>query len=446
MRHSSLNLTPPFILSLALMSLALMFGGGQGTLGDSLTQITAVVLLVMLYRANPDFKTWPKASAWAILPLIPILVFLLPLPDALTELGVARVRISQMLAPVIGDAGVQASLSPVAAERSLLWLLPAVALYLSALQFNRRQKRIAVLVLLLWIFTGAILGLAQKAGSHDSVLYFYSNTNRGSAVGFFANSNHYAISLAASLPLVWAGLTLLFNQRSKQAVNPLLFVLFSGVAVFFILGFMLSGSRAGLALGMFGCLLMLPSVILADEHKGAKHMLFGVMAVGLFFTVQAGLYIISLQFETTPLEDLRLQFFPITVQAASQFAPWGSGPGSFWFVFPQFDGFLTGNVIVNHAHNDYLELWLEMRWFFLVAALIAIAAFLWQGVQVWFRAEGFRSESTLLAQSAWIGLLLLLLHSGVDYPLRTTALSLMAGLLAAFLVREKSKSTPAAQE
>jgi hypothetical protein len=340
----------------------------------------------------------------------------------------------------------QASLSPTATERSLLWLLPALALYLSALQFSRKQKRVAVLVLLLWIFIGAVIGLAQKAGDHQSALYFYSNTNRGSAVGFFANSNHYAISLAASLPLVWAGLTLLFNRRSKVAVNPLLFVLFSGVAVFFILGFMLSGSRAGLALGMFGCLLMLPSVILADEHKGAKHMLFGVMAVGLFCTVQAGLYIISLQFESTPLEDLRLQFFPITVQAASEFAPWGSGPGSFWFVFPQFDGFLTGNVIVNHAHNDYLESWLEMRWFFAIAALAALAAFLWQGVRIWFRSEGFRPESTLLAQSAWIGLLLLLLHSTVDYPLRTTALSTMAGLLAAFLVRENTKQLPVVQE
>jgi hypothetical protein len=292
---------------------------------------------------------------------------------------------------------------------------------------------------LFWIFTGAVLGLAQKAGGLDSVLYFYSNTNRGSSVGFFANSNHYAIALAASLPLVWAGLTWLFNQRGTRPVNPLLFVLFSGVAVFFILGFMLSGSRAGLALGMFGCLLMLPSVIMADQHQGAKRWLFGTLAIGLFFTVQAGLYFISLQFETSALEDLRLQFLPITLQAANQFAPLGSGPGSFWFVFPQYDSFLTGNVIVNHAHNDFLELWLEMRWFFAIAALIALVAFLWQGVQIWFRSEGFKPESTLLAQSAWIGLLLLSLHSIVDYPLRTTALSMLAGLFTAFLIREQSK-------
>jgi O-antigen ligase len=193
---------------------------------------------------------------------------------------------------------------------------------------------------------------------------------------------------------------------------------------------------------MFGCLLMLPSIILADEHKGAKHVLFGTLVVGLFFTVQAGLYVISLKLDRNALEDLRWQFFPIAMQAANEFAPWGSSPGSFWFVFPQYDGFLTGHVIVNHAHNDYLELWLEMRWLFALAAFAGLVAFFWHGVRIWFRSEGFRSESSLLAQSAWIGLLLLLLHSGVDYPLRTNALLAVAGLLAAFLYREQKAIKP----
>jgi hypothetical protein len=439
MRPARLQFTPVFVLTLLLISVAMVFGGGQGALGDTLAQLLALAVMALLYKAEPDFKQWPKASLWVLLPVLPVLVFLLPLPDALTQAGPARTGISAMLTPVVGDTGWQASLSPVIAERSLLWLLPALALYLSALKFTAVEKRLAVLTVLFWIFTGAVLGLAQKAGGLDSALYFYSNTNRGSSVGFFANANHYAIALAAGLPLVWAGLTWLFNLRGTRPVNPLLFVLFSGIAVFFILGFMLSGSRAGLALGMFGCLLMLPSVIMADQHQGAKRWLFGTLAIGLFFTVQAGLYLISLQFETSALEDLRLQFLPITLQAANQFAPLGSGPGSFWYVFPQYDGFLTGNVIVNHAHNDFLELWLEMRWFFAIAALIALVAFLWQGVRIWFRSAGFVPESTLLAQSAWIGLLLLSLHSLVDYPLRTTALSMLAGLFAALLIREQTR-------
>ncbi len=439
MRSTRHYRTPQFMLSICLLSLAMVFGGGQGTLGDTLTQLTAVALLVLLYRQNPNLRTWPKSCVYVVVPVVSVLLFMLPLPTFLTNLGIVRNDLSQSLRPVIGDLSSQLSFSFVAAERALFWMLPGIAMYLSALQFTKQQKKLAIAALLTWIFVGAILGLAQKAGGLDSALYFYANTNYGSAVGFFANSNHYAISMAASLPLIWAGLTVLFNQRSKKPVNPLWFVVCSAMAVLFILGFMLSGSRAGLVLGIFGCLLMLPAVILADEHKGAKHWLFAGMAIGLFFTVQIALYFISLKFEANPLDDLRWQLFPITAQAASQFAPWGSGPGSFWFVFPQYDNFLTGDVIANHAHNDYIELWLEMRWLFVLPALFALAAFLWQGIHVWFRASEYQEESTLLARSAWIGILLLLLHSAVDYPLRTTALSTMLALLAAFLVAVESK-------
>ena len=177
----------------------------------------------------------------------------------------------------------QASLSPTATERSLLWLLPALALYLSALQFSRKQKRVAVLVLLLWIFIGALFGLAQKAAGLDSMLYFFSNTNRGSAVGLFANNNHYAIAMAASLPLVWAGLVWLFNRRAEKYVHPLWFPAVFRRRGVFILGFMLSGSRAGLALGMFGCLSDAAGGDSGRSPQRRQHWLFATMAVGLFF-------------------------------------------------------------------------------------------------------------------------------------------------------------------
>ena len=439
MRTSRHYRSPQFMLSMLLLSLAMIFGGGQGTLGDTLTQLTAVILLALLYRNNPTLNTWPKASLLVLIVMVPLILFILPLPNFLTDLGIVRTNLSQSLGPVIGDVGSQLSLSSIASERAFFWITPAIALYLSALSFNKQQKRMAITVLLAWTLTGAVLGLAQKAGGLDSVLYFYTNTNYGSAVGFFANSNHYAISMAVSLPLVLAGLTMLFNQRNKQSVNPLWFVACSAMAIIFVLGFMLSGSRAGLVLGIFGCLLMLPAIILADEHKGAKHWLFGLLAVGLFFSLLIGLYFVNLKFEADPLDDLRWQLFPITAQAANQFAPWGSGPGSFWFVFPQYDNFLTGNVIANHAHNDYIELWLEMRWFFFVATLCAFTAFLWQGVKIWFRAADYKEDSVLLARAAWIGILLLLLHSAVDYPLRTTALTVTLALLAAFLASVKTK-------
>lgn len=439
--------SPAFVLALALFTMAWVFGGGQGTLGDSLTQLMALLLMVLLYRQYPERKHWPKSALLAGIPLLMVLLYLLPAPDALTQSGLARQRLAIMLEPLIGDLGSQLSLSPIASERSLLWLLPATAMYLAALHFDKDQKRLAGLVVILLVSIGAVLGLGQKAGGLDSALYFYSNTNRGSAVGFFANINHNAIAMAATLPLVLASLTIVANLRSKARVSPLVYLLLSGIAVLFILGFMLSGSRAGLALGMLGCVLMLPALILGDHNKGARHWLFATLAVGLFFSLQIGIYFISQRFNVEALADVRLQIFPIAGQAASQFAPLGSGPGSFWFVFPQYDSnFLTGNVIVNHVHNDFLELWLEAGWLFIAAAAILIPAFLWQSAKVWFFSGEMKSESVLLARAASIGLLVLLLHSSFDYPLRTTALLALAGLLAALLASVETEAALVADE
>ena len=422
---------PQTLLCATVLGLALLLGGGQGGLGDTLTQLAALALIAVLLWRQPDLRRWPMASWLALPPVLILALFLLPWPEALGQAGSQRGQLAQALEPVIGGGVQSGALLPHAAERALFWLLPAVALYWAVLQGSARLKRTMALWVLVWVFAGALLGLAQKAGGSDSLLYFYSNTNRGSAVGLFANNNHYALAMAVSLPLVWAGLLWLFNRRQARRVNPLWYPALSGIAIVFILGFMLSGSRAGLLLGMLGCLLMLPAVIAADRQEGAKHWLFATMAIGLFLTVQFGLFFLVRQFGSDVMDDIRFPIAQITREAADAFAPAGTGPGGFWYAFPQFDAFLTGNVIVNHAHNDYLELWLEWRWLAVLAGLPLLLAFLWQGARIWLRAAAWQPDAILLARAAWIGLLLMALHSFVDYPLRTTALLTLAGLLAA---------------
>lgn len=422
-----------FRLALLTLSLAMLFGGGQGHLGDTLTQLAALALLAGLLWRQPKISLWPKASVWALLPFVPLLVFLLPWPEALREAGAARQQLLHGLQPILGGLPIAGSLSPSATERAALWLLPALALYLTVLQMTQKQRRHLVAALVVWVFIGAVLGLMQKFNGADSLLYFYSNTNKGLAVGLFANNNHYAIAMAAALPLIWADLVWRFSRRGSYHGHPLWLALVIGMALVFIIGFMLSGSRAGLVLGIFGCLLMLPAVIAADQHQGAKHWLFAAMAVGVVLSIQLGLYFIMLQFAPDPLLDARWQIGVVSREAAAAFAPVGSGPGTFVNAFQSVDGLLFGPLIVNHAHNDYLELWLESRWLAAIPAAVLVLAFFVQGVRLWFRSGSCEVHTVLLARAAWVGLLLLLLHSLVDYPLRTTALSVMAGLLAALL-------------
>jgi hypothetical protein len=433
-RHSASDSQPILIGLLMLCGTAFIFGGGQGTLGDSFVQVLALLVLLLLCWRQPVLQHWPKPSMLVLLIVLPVLLFLCPWPEFLIQRSAARVAIN---APILDDLAAQArrgSAYLLGTERAFLWLLPAVALFLAGLQMPMRHKKMLILVVIGGMFLNAIIGLAQNAQGPDSALYFYSNTNRGVAVGFFANNNHYAIALAACLPMVLACLAWLFWRRTWTSVHPLWFVLFSGVAILFMLGFMLSGSRAGLLLGMLGCALIVPAVIASDEHKGAKHGLFAVLVVGLFIAIQIGLYFISLQFAADPLADGRWKFIPVIQKAIADFAPLGSGPGSFWFVYPHYEGLQADSFIVNHAHNDYLELWLELRWLFLLPALVLLGLFFWQGFRLYFWAKEYDKEALLIARAAWIGLLLLLLHSTLDYPMRTTALSALCGLLAALIV------------
>ena len=79
-----------------------------------------------------------------------------------------------------------------------------------------------------------------------------------------------------------------------------------------------------------------------------------------------------------------------------------------------------------------------------MAGLPLLAAFVWQGGRLWLRAADWHPDVVLLARAAWIGLLLLLLHSFVDYPLRTGALLTLAGLLAAMMhLPESAREQPA---
>jgi O-antigen ligase len=87
------------------------------------------------------------------------------------------------------------------------------------------------------------------------------------------------------------------------------------------------------------------------------------------------------------------------------------------------------NVVeINHAHNDYAELILELG----VAGIILIFAFLaWWVVSVW-RVWSF-GDFGPFAQAASIASGAVLVHSIVDFPLRTAAISAVFAMCLALL-------------
>ncbi|MCX7034407.1 MAG: O-antigen ligase family protein [Arenimonas sp.] len=427
-----------FALATLVLCAAVALGGGQGTLGDSLVQLLSLGLLALaLWRHATDPLARLPAWAWlAALPLLLPLAQMLPVPDALWGLPAARDAIAAEAATAGVPTSPRLGLVALGAERTLAWMLPALALFLAGLQQTAPQRARLVAVFVALACVGAVLGLAQLAGGNDSPLRFYTITNTGSAVGFFANRNHHASFMAMALPFVLVGTAWWMNQRREADAGQALWLVAGiGLAALLIAGIAIASSRAGLVLGMLAIALAVPAVLQVRRRAGTRRVLAIALAVGLTLGVQFGLLGVLQHFQRDPLQDNRFHTTPIVLEAARAHAPLGAGLGSFRQVFETFEGPVNDSEYVNHAHNDAAELWLEGGWLAVLLAVPLLGAFAVAGWRAWQNAPSPSPAVRILRQAAWIALLLVLLHSLVDYPLRTTSHLALFGLLAAFASR-----------
>jgi O-antigen ligase len=125
-----------------------------------------------------------------------------------------------------------------------------------------------------------------------------------------------------------------------------------------------------------------------------------------------------------------------TSQAISESFPVGTGLGTFEPVYRQYEdpGAVTSEYI-NHAHNDYLELALELGAAGLVLMVLFIGWWAVAATRIWTS-----TLSTPFGRAATIASAAILAHSIVDYPLRTGAVMAIFGAAIA-LMAQRSQST-----
>jgi O-antigen ligase len=439
----------------------LVLGGGtrEGFLADVALQVCAVPLLLWSIWRLLDVppEEGGKRGRVAILACVLIVAFplvqLMPLPPSIWISLPGRGDFeSNLVAAGLEVGWLPLSLSPRATWLSALALLPPIAVFLGTLLLGYADRRRLSLVLLLIGLLSACLGLLQVAQGSASPLRFYAFTNTSDSVGFFANRNHYSALLYCLIlfAAAWAvsvmatvardGLTLRLLRRTPDLIA----VLASFTILVVLIGAQaMARSRAGLGLtivAMLGALAMAYLTPIGeaerDHHKHrsaaarrSRQLLIGAIAVAALIVVQFALYRIQSRFELDALSDARLPFARNTIEAAIAYMPFGSGMGTFVSIYPAFEKATDNvvNVYANRAHNDYLEFWLEGG----VVALVAMFLFLVWIIGVFLRLwryglPGARHRDNLLACAAVLSLILLLAHSTVDYPLRTTALLAIA--------------------
>jgi len=418
------------------LALCIVIGGSSQTiLPSAILQVAAIAMLVWAIAARASEQaTAPSRRLLLLLGLFALLAIiqLLPLPPGLWSALPGRAIIAQGFA-ALGYAlpWQPLSMTPYATVASALALLPPVAVLLMGVRHRQREAWLAA-TLVLCTLIGVLLGAVQLAtgGPASSAAYFYEITNDG-AVGFFANRNHMGSLLVVGIPF---GVALFASASSlAQRDNKLAGVTVFAVAALLVVlaGVALNRSLAALSLALpvilFSGLLLPPSMRLRRFALPAGALaLVATMMVLVSSSIGD-----ELTGSDTSSFTSRAEIWDRTSGLIGKTLPMGTGLGSFVSVYPLAeDPADATRTFVNHAHNDLLELTLELG----AAGVILLLLFLaWWGRQV---VRVWRTTlSTVYARAATIGSGALLGHSLVDYPLRTPALAAVFALCLALMTQ-----------
>lgn len=435
------------IAALILLVLSFALGGASQNhaLRLALVELAALPVLVLAGGRLIQTDQWREhrfalglAAAILAIPLVQ----LAPLPPSIwTSLpGRDQMVLALDLAGLEPGWG-SLSLTPERTWASALALLPPLALFLSVLTLTQLQRLRLVQICILGAIAGILLGAAQLASGGDG-LYVWSWTRAGSVNGFFANRNHFASSLLATLPfaIIFGAATL--RRRDRRNAALWFGALFAGVIVVALAAIR---SRAGITLFVPVMMASLPAAwIAAGRGRAGWGLLALVSSIGVALTAVAILALppILARFDTQGAPEGRFERWPLVAATSETYLPLGSGIGSFDAVYRSVEPLVElDNTYFNQAHNEYLETWLETGW---LGGGLILAFLIWYGRRSWLAWRAPPSRDHDLQRAASIGIGVLLLHSIADYPLRTVSLAVLFALCCGILEgvqQARSRST-----
>lgn len=413
---------------------ALMVLGGGGSpapLAELACELLAVeVLALWLVLGASGEHTGNRPVTWVIaLVTLPVVVQLVPLPPALWQMLPGRETYTAALA-LIGEDQSWRSWS-IAPHRTLAALLalapPLLALWLTA-QLERDGLRLVLRAVVGVALVSVAVGAAQLAQAGPGPLDFYGTGDTGVLHGFQANRNAEADVLLIGL----LGLALTWREL-HHARRERLGLAFLALAGLLLLGVVLTGSRTGIALAPVAA--AASWAIVRSERKVYGHapserripwwLWAGVAGtaglVGLWLLGNPALARVIARFDLSG--EFRPELWRDAWQAAMQFWPFGSGVGTFTPSFLPYERLeVVDATLPNRAHNEVLEAMIEGGVPLLLSWAAATGLVAWHGIAAWRGGKDSALPRRWLVFSA-SAIVLVALHSLVDYPLRSVALA-----------------------
>ena len=236
---------------LALLAAVVAFTGGASRF-DAIQIVPLRALSALFLVSSLLFLTKEKLRTegalvvlFACFALI-VMLQVVPLPSQILQSLLGRIGILQ-LDTALGLEGVwrPLTLAPMRSWNVLGSLVVPAAGMLLAIAVRASSLTLLRIVAGLGVLN-ALFGLLQIVTGRSSIFYFYEVTNRGGAVGVFANENHAAVFAACSMLVVT-----LLGLRVRKERSAVWERLIYPTAFFMILFVALAGgSRAGFVAAM----------------------------------------------------------------------------------------------------------------------------------------------------------------------------------------------------
>jgi len=430
-------------LIMAMLGASMTLGGGgvNNPLTEMLLELLIVACMIPLCVSNFWQRGLSKISpmAWllaALLLLLP-LAQLIPLPPAFWQALPGRdVEVKSVALAGMADRWMPLSMGPARTFTSLLSMIFPALVLLQVSRLSLRGRRWLCVMVAIVGASSILLGILQISRPGGATWSLYSYFSRGFLCGFQANRNHEADVL--HIALLALGAVVAPRLADGRRHLPSWFAM-AGATAIFLLGVLMTGSRSGIALSGVTIAALLAIFWPAVRKRARTARRLVVSSLVLAASAYGLLQLNSVQRvigRFYAMQDARSDLWLDGSYVFHQVWPIGAGVGT---IVPLLESAerveVLGPGVPNRVHNDWLEWAIEGGAPGIAVLVVALLVLAIMAVRAFRRSTLpdvdplFRSQ-IIFACGA---LLILALHSIVDYPLRTMSLAILAAVAASFL-------------
>jgi O-antigen ligase/Tfp pilus assembly protein PilF len=323
------------------------------------------------------------------------------------------------------------------------------AFYVLTIQLLTKKDIFKKIIAVIVVFASLVsfLGILQHILSNNKIFWLRELTQGGIPFGPYVNRNHYAGLMEMIFPLV-LGLFLFykphvtymsFREKITEIFNrptTNIYILLGFSAILIATSIFLTLSRSGI---VSLCLSMIFFGAMVLERGTSRKRGIIIIIIFVLIALSVGWFgwdPILERFERIrnaqgDISEQRLVIWKDSKNIIKDFPVTGTGFGSFINIYPKYRT-ISGDVIADHAHNDYIELFSD-------GGIIAFLIFAWFLLALSFKSyKVFLKRRDIYSIYVFIGsitgIIAILIHSITDFNLHIGANGLYFFFLAGLAV------------